>query len=114
MLSIPPFDRGRVDDLGTPGDPNTIRMRRGFELFEEHKCAQCHPPPRYSWGLRGDVGTGGKFDVPTLRGVGASGPWGHDGRWSTLEEAVRAVLTARGRELSDLEIEYLIEYLKLL
>ena len=114
LLSIPPFERGRVDPDGSPRRPNTLRMRRGFELFQEWKCTLCHPPPRYAWGRTGDVGTGGKFDVPTLRGLTDSGPWGHDGRWESPEAAVRAILAARGVESTDLEVEYLLEYLKLL
>ncbi len=114
LLSIPPFERGRLDPDGSPRRPNTLRMRRGFEIFREWKCALCHPPLRYASGRTGDVGTGGKFDVPTLRGLADSAPWGHDGRWQSLEAAVRAILAHRGQEGTDLEIEYLLEYLKLL
>ena len=113
VLSIPPFDRGRLSPDGAPREPNTLRMRRGFENFREWKCALCHPPRRYAWGRTADVGTG-SFDVPTLLGVADTGPWGHDGRFETLEAAVRAILAARGESADDLEVEYLLEYLKLL
>jgi cytochrome c peroxidase len=114
--SLDPFHRARIREDGTPAEPNTLRQRRGREIFEAAKCTLCHPAPAFARGWQVDIGTGAEYDVPTLRGLTARGsePYGHDGRWATLEEAVRAVLEAREVELSDREFEYLIEYLKLL
>ncbi len=114
LLSIPPYDSGRVHSDGAPREPSTLRIRRGFEIFRRAKCANCHPPPVYTSRRREDVGTGGEFDTPSLRGLETSAPYGHDGRWATLDRAVRAMLAADGTKLDELEIEYLLEYLKLL
>jgi cytochrome c peroxidase len=116
LLSLRPFDRGRILEDGSPAEPNTLRQRRGREIFESARCPLCHPAPAFALGRPRDIGTGAKYDVPTLRGVTAAGaaPYGHDGRWKSLDQAVRAILEAREVELTDLELEYLLEYLKLL
>jgi cytochrome c peroxidase len=114
VLSLDPFDRGRVGPDGAPLEPSTLRQRQGFELFKETKCALCHAPPVYARGWSMDVGTGGKWDVPSLRGLSATAPYGHDARWSTVEQAVRAILAARETPLDERDLEYLLEYLKLL
>ena len=114
VLSIPPFDRGRVETDGTPVEPAILSTRRGFEVFQRAKCSLCHPPPAYARPLRFDVGTGGKFFPPTLLGLPREGPYGHDGRWETLEEAVVAILNARETELREQELQQLLLYLMLL
>jgi cytochrome c peroxidase len=114
LLSLKPFDRGRLQTDGGPVEPATLSARRGFAVFAKAECTVCHPAPSYTRGLLFDVGTGGKFAIPTLRGVSAAGPWGHDGRWPDLESAVRAISAARAVELSSEEMNKLLEYLKLL
>jgi cytochrome c peroxidase len=115
LLSLRPFDRGRILEDGSPAEPSSLRQLRGREVFVEVRCPQCHPAPSFALGKTRDVGTGAKYDVPTLRGLSSEGsaPYGHDGRWQTLEQAVWAMLAARELELSELELDYLIEYLKL-
>ena len=80
---------------------------RGFELFfGEAECVHCHAGPLLtdqtfkSNGLDGtvtDPGLGevtgdaqdlGKFKVPTLRNIAVTGPYMHDGRFSSLMEVV--------------------------
>jgi len=116
LLSLKPFDRGRILEDGSPAEATTLRQQRGREVFESAKCPLCHPAPAFTLRERRDVGTGAEFDVPTLRGLSAQGaaPYGHDGRWETPEQAARAMLAASEVELSDLELEYLLEYLGLL
>jgi cytochrome c peroxidase len=113
VLSLTPFDRGRVEPDGTPKEPVTLAARRGFAVAE-NACLGCHKPPAYVRLLRYDVGTGGEFAVPTLRGVTVGGPYGHDGRWPDLETAIRAIAANEDMPLSDEQIAQLIEYLKLL
>jgi cytochrome c peroxidase len=82
--------------------------RRGEALFSSGKagCFRCHPggpltnggyfnngtyvaggdPGRQA--LTGRVGDLGKFKVPTLRNVGASAPYMHDGSLATLRDVV--------------------------
>jgi cytochrome c peroxidase len=116
LLSLRPFDRGRILEDGSPAEASTLRQQRGREVFESAKCPLCHPAPAFTIRERRDVGSGAAYDVPTLRGLSARGaaPYGHDGRWETPEQAARAMLAAREVELSDLELEYLLEYLGLL
>ncbi len=114
VLSIPPFDRGRVEPDGTPIEPVTMATRKGFQVFKQAKCTLCHPPPLFTRRMRFDLGTGLKLHPPILRGVASSGPYGHDGRWSTLEEAVRAMLATREIEYTEQELSQLLSYLELL
>ncbi len=114
LLSIPPFDRGRVESDGTPIEPVTMSTRRGFAFFKQAKCSLCHPPPLFTRGMRFDVGTGLKLQPPSLRGVASFAPYGHDGRWASLEETVRAMLAERRVEYSEQDLSDLLSYLELL
>jgi cytochrome c peroxidase len=114
LLSLPPFDRGRIQPDGAPVEPSTLSARRGYGVFVKAECNVCHPAPAFTRPGLDDVGTGGDFSVPTLRGVSTAGPFGHDGRWPDLEAAVRAMVAAEGVELSSDEMSQLLSYLKLL
>jgi cytochrome c peroxidase len=80
--------------------------KRGQELFfsERTKCSSCHTPPLFtnfefaSLGIE-DFDPGlerktyqatdfGKFKTPTLRNVELTGPYMHNGSFSTLEEVI--------------------------
>ncbi|GMV38650.1 MAG: hypothetical protein AMXMBFR64_03660 [Myxococcales bacterium] len=92
-------------------DAPTAASERGRGRFEELGCAACHVPaldgprgliPAYSDLLLHDMGeeladgivmgvaTGSEFRTQPLWGVAATGPYLHDGRADTLDEAVRA------------------------
>ncbi|HTO07774.1 MAG TPA: cytochrome c peroxidase [Myxococcota bacterium] len=113
VLSLAPFDRGRLQPDGTPNEPVSLAARRGFAVAQD-ACLGCHKPPAYARLLRYDVGTGGAFAVPTLRGVSAGGPYGHDGRWPDLATCIRAIAAAKEITLTDDQLSQLLEYLKLL
>ncbi|MCP4006883.1 MAG: hypothetical protein GY725_22110 [bacterium] len=113
-LSIPPFDRGRVQEDGIPVDPSTLASQRGYEVFLTLECDECHPPPLFTRAVNSDVGSGGLWNVPSLLGVSKRSPYGHDGRWQGLEEAVKAMLQAGDHKIRELEFRQLIEYLELL
>jgi cytochrome c peroxidase len=80
--------------------PNfTAEENRGRHLFVTDVgkggagCASCHRPPTFalaadarSNGL--DAGETRLFKAPSLRSVGLTGPYMHDGRFATLEEVV--------------------------
>ncbi len=115
----------------------------GHELFTgKAGCASCHTPPLYTDGRFHNVGLeAGKnkpdlgrnaiskeaqdvsaFKTPTLRSVGISGPYFHDGSFTRLEDAVRYMASGgRGdahksgllvdRKLSDEEIAQLVAFL---
>ena len=114
VLAFEPFDRGRLEPDGTPIEPATLSSRRGAAVYKKAACDDCHPAPAFTLPERHDMGTGLKIDTPTLRGLTSTPPYGHDGRWPTLESVTDAMLRATDVELNDTERHQLIEYLKLL
>jgi mono/diheme cytochrome c family protein len=66
------------------GDPSAVA--RGQEIFESPTvgCVQCHNGPLFSNNQLVDVGTGGRFKVPSLLGVAARAPYLHTGCAPTL------------------------------
>ncbi len=66
--------------------------KRGATVFSERQCDRCHVPPTYtSTGVKYvalDDGAGGHnaFNAPSLRGVGWSAPYLHDGRAANFDE----------------------------
>jgi mono/diheme cytochrome c family protein len=104
-----------------PGD--RAAAERGQALFlGKARCAGCHRGPAYSDATPHDVGTradgdpGGRFDVPSLRGVSRTAPYLHDGRAATLE----AVFTrhdpqhrhGHAHELTAAELADLVAFLR--
>ncbi len=114
VLSIPPFNRRRTEEDGTPVDPVTRSALDGFQVFLQARCDRCHPPPSFRRDGLFDGGAGDRYVVPTLRGVAETAPYGHDGRWPTLKSAVAAALRAQGTDLSPADQERLVDYLGLL
>jgi len=83
----------------------------GFELFNSEKgdCFHCHSAPLFTDNLYHNIGVDsvfnvafnsgrylitsnqidfGKFSTPTLRNIALTGPYMHDGRFATLDEAI--------------------------
>jgi mono/diheme cytochrome c family protein len=62
-------------------------VARGKALFEGSAaaCASCHSGDALTNNKSADVGTGGSFQVPSLRGLGMRGPYMHDGCAPTIE-----------------------------
>lgn len=114
LLSIPPFDNGRVEPDGTPIEPVTLAARRGSAVFKKAGCDRCHVPPTFSGPSVVDIGTGGAWNVPSLRDLSSKQRYGHDGRWSDLESALRAELATHEIELTPQETHQLLRYLELL
>jgi YVTN family beta-propeller protein len=97
--SMPPARTRRAGDTQA-----TPAQERGREIFfathrpdgvaipRDRQCHFCHTPPLYTSRMKTSVGTRGprsttdEFDTPHLLGIGASAPYLHDGRASTLEE----------------------------
>ncbi|WP_394846955.1 hypothetical protein LZC95_05750 [Pendulispora brunnea] len=74
-------------------DASTVRLERGSQIFHstEAGCASCHGKNGGNPdGLRHDVSSRaasdvtGEFDTPSLRFVGGSAPYFHDGRYASL------------------------------
>lgn len=90
IVSLPLPETPDVDTMGTPvaGAPEAVQ--RGYELFWDAGCASCHMPPAMeSTQIHNVAGLDAK--VPSLWAVRHTGPWFHDGRYATLEEAVRTM-----------------------
>lgn len=68
--------------------PDATLVARGEALFHQGDvgCAGCHSGQSLTNNQTLDVGTGGAFQVPSLRGVAGRGPWMHDGCAATLRE----------------------------
>jgi cytochrome c peroxidase len=117
-LPHPPNPNLRED--GSPSDVAPAAARRGYELFlVKAGCKTCHEPPHYEKKDTEDVGSGGAFKVPSLRSVSRTGPYFHDGRYRTLEQAVRAMWeyvqkAGTSETLTDDDIRDLVEFLKVL
>lgn len=55
-------------------------------------CNACHVLPVFAKADKEDIGSGGTFDVPSLRGVSTIAPYFHDGRYATLRALIPAKL----------------------
>ena len=64
-------------------------VTRGSAIFHDGShaaCGTCHVGPSLTNSQTVDVGTGGKFQVPSLVGIGTRGPYMHDGCAPTLKD----------------------------
>jgi cytochrome c peroxidase len=96
--------------------PLSAAAERGRELFSSPHvgCATCHTSAMGVDGSLHDVGSGGSFDTPSLRFVGGTAPYYHDGRYATLREVLVASDGKMGwaGKLSEPDLEALEAYLK--
>ena len=138
LLTPSPFDRYLRGDASAISD----EAKTGYALFDEYGCTSCHqgsnvggnmfqkfgifadPQPLGAPVSDGDLGrwtiTGadrdiGVFRVPSLRNVEVTGPYFHDGRADTLEEAVKIMGRSElGRNISEGDVTSIIAFLKTL
>ena len=99
-------------------------LARGEAIFRsaEAGCASCHGDGRTPDGLRHDVGSAApldgthEFDTPSLRFVGGTGPYFHDGRYVTLREVLIDADGTMGRthHLSPAELDALEVFVRAL
>jgi cytochrome c peroxidase len=101
------------------------KTQRGEQIFtsKEAGCSACHRPGAdYSDGQAHDVKSKtnadktAEFNTPSLRGVGGTGPWFHDGRYKTLNELLKDVDGKMGhtKQLSEADLDALESYLRTL
>jgi cytochrome c peroxidase len=106
----------------SPGAFDATKAARGAILFgDKGGCTACHPTDKEFFSLgryaditanppQGDLEVGIK--VPSLRGVGHTAPYFHDGSAATLADVVDR-FDARGHlGLTTSEKDELVEYLK--
>jgi cytochrome c peroxidase len=130
------FDRFLGGDTGAL----SAREREGYRRFKSYGCASCHQgvniggnlyerfgvfePAALTAERNGDPGRlrvtnvardEGVFRVPSLRNVAVTAPYFHDGRASTLDDAVKVMGRHQlGRILDPLDTQLLVDFLKTL
>jgi cytochrome c peroxidase len=140
VRAIAAFERTLVStyapyDRYVDGDTGALEVRavRGLALFRSLQCESCHTPPlfereHYALSLappseRADTGRmevthagqdRGKFVVATLRNVGETAPYFHNGTVATLPEAIALEAVGRpgGRVLTSDETNDLVAFLR--
>jgi mono/diheme cytochrome c family protein len=72
----------------TAKGPEADLIAQGKALFNDVSvgCSTCHTGEALTNNSTLDVGTGGSFQVPSLRGVSLRGPWMHDGCAAQLKD----------------------------
>jgi len=76
----------RLPARETPQNVDIDLAKRGSVLFTERGCNACHAGAPLTNSTTVDVGTGGRFQVPSLKGTRWRGPWMHTGCAQTLEQ----------------------------
>ena len=117
------------------GDTSAIskEAKKGYELFKEKGCINCHHGMNVGGNLYAKFGVMqdskseslGRynvtkrerdryyFKVPSLRNVEHTAPYFHDGRAKTLQIAIKSVAKLQlGRDLSDKELQNIEAFLK--
>src|SRR5262249_45836461 len=100
------------------------KVARGEQIFasKEAGCAGCHLPGALTDGASHDVKSRAKsdradaFNTPSLKFVGGTGPYFHDGRYKTLHNLLRDVDGKMGHtaQLSSADLDALEAYLRTL
>jgi cytochrome c peroxidase len=116
-LGYPPNPNLNAD--GTPSAAAPAAARRGQAVFIRAGCQACHLPPTFDKKDVEDVLSGGKFKVPSLRVVSHTAPYFHDGRFATLEQAVRYMWdyvqkAGTTEKLTENDLRDLVEFLRIL
>jgi mono/diheme cytochrome c family protein len=109
-----------VGDDGRLSPEAPASVKRGEALFRGPMpglpggaCATCHPPHAFfTDGRMHDVGTGGAFDVPSLRNANYSPPYSHDGRFATYREVLEHYQSTFGLGLDSRQVLDLESYLQ--
>ncbi len=92
------------------------KAQKGQLVFKQAGCAYCHPAPYYTDEKKHDIGTPGKsdrtslWDTPTLIEVWRTAPYLHDGRSASILDMLKEEKHGLKKELSDIELEQLAEY----
>jgi cytochrome c peroxidase len=136
--AIGAFERGLVTpapfDAFLAGDPSALSAEQlgGLETFMNVGCITCHngvgvgggmfqkiglvhPYPTGDQGrakVTNDPADASVFKVPSLRNVLATGPYFHDGKVVSIEEAVRLMAWHQlGKKLDDAQVASIVAFL---
>jgi hypothetical protein len=125
----PQLDTSYTDVLGkwldripaiAPSAPDAAQIARGQALFNDNTlgCTSCHNGSKLTNNTSLDVGTGGVFQVPSLIGVAARGPWMHSGCAKQLSDRFTNPACSGGElhghtsQLSSAQVADLVGYLQ--
>lgn len=126
-----------IDVIPAPDNPYkreepTAAQRRGSQVFLKAQCQECHAGKALTNNKQANVGTfvvGGSnpdieavrksgLNTPSLLGLARSAPYLHDGSARTLKERLLQTRNTdqhgKTSQLSDAEIDDLVEYLRML
>lgn len=105
-------------------DAELAMVVRGEELFHDTTvgCATCHSGEHKTDNLNHDVGTNdglhADFQTAVLHGLRYTAPYGHDGRFATLEELLNGLvstnLMGKGDHLTQDDLRALAAYMRTL
>jgi cytochrome c peroxidase len=113
--------------MAPPARPSTApadaaAVARGAAIFasKDVGCSECHSGEAGTDGKAHDVQSkakrdvGGSFNTPSLRFIGGTGPYFHDGRYATLGELLRGTDGTMGHtsQLSPDDLAALEAYLR--
>jgi hypothetical protein len=90
--------------------------QEGKKVFVREGCGNCHSGPnhtdqqKYEMGTMGDYDRQNTWDTPTLVEVWRTGPYLHDGRCATIKEVFLREKHGLKRDLTDMEVDQLVEY----
>jgi cytochrome c peroxidase len=101
---------------GSASEAAPEAAKRGYQVFMKASCNACHEPPIFAKADNEDIGSGGTFNVPSLRGLSTTAPYFHDGRYPSLRALIPAKLKyledlGSTEKFSDAEIDDLLVYL---
>jgi cytochrome c peroxidase len=111
-----------LDGLPFPAPPpasDSAAVSRGQAIFTDPAvgCASCHAGPLFTNDSVVDVGTGGRFKVPALKGLWARAPYLHAGCAQTLADRFNGCATPQHGNIVGLNAQNLsdlIAYLETL
>ncbi len=106
-----------IDYTRRPSPPTRVLERdvkQGEDLFLDDAlgCADCHPPPGYTDGKAYALATDEPITTPSLLGVGARGPYFHDGRSLDLFDVLEDPWMSTAFQLSAEEQRQLVVFLQ--
>lgn len=80
----------RIPAMPTLPVTDSAAIARGKSVFDGAQCSTCHSGEKLTNGSIVDVGTGGTFKVPSLRGLAWRAPYMHTGCAGSLEDRFNA------------------------
>ena len=106
-----------LDVPAAHGSPAIAEVARGREVFAsvETMCTICHVETKgFTDGWAHDVGSGTALDTPSLRFLGGTPPYFHDGRYATIRDLLEATDGKMGKvsHLGEEDLAALEVYLK--